>query len=544
MASNSGNRSSNGAAHERTLQDYMAIILRGKWIVFGVFLAVLGAAILFTKLVDPVYKAAAQVLLNTKELQSTIFLDAVRPDGVKNITQNELAILNSTSLADTVAQRLIDMRYLDPVSKRRIPCTLPAQGEGSQDSTAPLWEVAGAVSEAIDFDPVRESDVITISAKSKDPVEAALIANTFAESYRDRNIYMSRAKTRSFREVLDAQAASKKRELGDIENNLQNYMEKQGIVSLDDEAKTTIDKLSQLEAQRDAADIDLKKLRNTLASYQEQLPQQETNVARVMAEASDPYIRLLQEQIAKLEVQRDVTMAQNPSSVGREILNDKVKEIESQIAALTARLQKRTDTFLSNLTPQSGSGQDAASYLKSVKQKIIEAQIEVQSLEAKKKALEEVIQQYERVFDKIPQKSMELARLQRARASDEKLYLMLQEKFNEANITEQSNIGYIEIIERAGIPIRPSSPKLLINLAIGVILGLGLGLVVVFVKEFLDVRIQSPEELKRHGYTPLAAVVGMDRELQKLTSGGKILGGQGGKKGLDVHLITYSFPFS
>lgn len=544
MASNSGNRSGNGVPHERTLQDYLAIILRGKWIVFGVFLAVLGATILFTKLVDPVYKASAQVLLNTKELQSTIFLDAVRPDGVKNITQNELAILNSTSLADTVAQRLIDQKYLDPASRRPIPCTVPPEEDGTPDSLMLLKEVSGYVSEAIDFDPVRESDVITISAKSKDPAEASLIANTFAESYRDRNIYMSRAKTRSFREFLDAQAASKKRELNDIENNLQAYQEKQGIVSLDDESKSVIDKLSQLESQRDAADVDLKKLRNTLASYQDQLPQQETNVARNMAEASDPYIRLLQEQIAKLEVQRDVTMAQNPSSVGREILNDKVKEIEGQIAQLTARLQKRTDTFLSNLTPQSGSGQDAASYLKSVKQKIIENQIDINSVEAKKKALEEVIQQYERQFDRIPQKSMELARLQRARQSDEKLYLMLQEKFNEANITEQSNIGYIEIIERAGIPVRPSSPKLLINLAIGIVLGLGMGLVVVFVKELVDVRIQSPEELKRLGHTPLAAVVGMDHELQKLTSGGKIVGGQGGKKGLDSHLITYSYPFS
>jgi len=543
MASNAGNRSGNASARERTFQDYLAIILRGKWIVFGVFLAVLGGTVLFTKLVDPVYKASSQVLLNTKELQSSLFLDAARVDGVKNITQNELAILNSTSLADTVAQRLIDQQYLDPATKRRIPITVP-QGEALPDSVLPLKDVASAITDAVDFDPVRESDVITISAKSKDPAEAALIANTFAESYRDRNIYMSRAKTRSFREFLDAQAAAKKKELGDIENNLQAYMEKQGIVSLDDESKVTIDKLSQLEAQRDATEIDLKKLKNTLASYQEQLPQQETNVARVMAEASDPYIRLLQEQIAKLQVQRDVTMAQNPSSVGREILNDKVKEIESQIAQLTARLQKRTDTFLSNLTPQSGTGQDAASYLKSVKSKIIETSIDISSIEAKKKALEEVIQQYERVFDKIPQKSMELARLQRARASDEKLYLMLQEKFNEANITEQSNIGYIEIIEPASIPIKPSSPKLLINIAVGIILGLGLGLVVVFVKEFLDVRIQSPEELKRHGFNPLAAVVGMDRELQKLTSGGKIVGVQGGKKGLDQHLITYSFPFS
>src|SRR5512133_2921331 len=101
MASNAGSRSGNGTTvHERTMQDYFAIILRGRWVVFGVFLAVLGATILFTKLVDPVYKASAQVLLNTKELQSTIFLDAVRPDGVNNITQNELAVVNSSSLTD------------------------------------------------------------------------------------------------------------------------------------------------------------------------------------------------------------------------------------------------------------------------------------------------------------------------------------------------------------------------------------------------------------------------------------------------------------
>jgi hypothetical protein len=56
----------------------------------------------------------------------------------------------------------------------------------------------------VDFDPVRESDIIRITAKSKSARESALLANVFAESYRDRNIYMSRAKSRSFREFLEA----------------------------------------------------------------------------------------------------------------------------------------------------------------------------------------------------------------------------------------------------------------------------------------------------------------------------------------------------
>ena len=527
---------------EKNLKDYMAVIVRGKWIILIVFGVVLIGTILFTKLTPPTYQATCQVLLNSTEQRSTLFADAMRPEGMKNITQNELAILNSRQLADSVAQRLLTLKYLDDGSKRIIPMIQPTQDRPAVGGLAPLIQVSGAVSAAVDFDPVRDSDVIRIMARSKDPVEAALLANTFAESYRDRNIYMSRAKTRSFREFLEAQKAEKRKALDETESSLQNYMQKEGIVSLDDEAKKVIDQLSQLEANRDATDISLKQLQNQLASYQDQLPQQETNVARVVGEANDGYIRQMQEQLAKLEVQRDVTVAQNPSSVGREILNQKVKEIDSQISALRLKLQKRTDEFLRTLSPGQGTGtSDAAGYLKDVKKKIIETQIEVQSLEAKKKAMEEVIQQYEVQFEKIPKKSVALARLQRARLSTEKLYLTLDEKYNEANITERSNFGYIEIIERASVPASPASPKFLINLAIGIVIGLGLGLAVVFIKETFDVRIQTPEELKRQGFNPLTAILNMDNEIARLS--GRTRPSPTGKQ-LDPHLITHSYPFS
>ena len=280
-------------------------------------------------------------------------------------------------------------------------------------------------------------------------------------------------------------------------------MEQQGIVSLDDESKRLIDQLASLEAQRDAADINLKEMQNALENYQQQLPQQETNVARVVGEASDTYIKQMQEQLARLEVQRDMTVVQNPGSAGRDILNEKVKEIDQQIAALRMKLQKRTDDFLRTLTPSQGGSDDAAGYLKSVKQKIIEAEINVQSPLAKKRALNDAIAEYEKKFDRIPDKSVQLARLQRARLSNEKLFLMVEEKYNETNITEQSNIGYIEIMERAAIPGKPSSPKPFINLMIGIILGLTVGVLAAFIKEYMNVRVQTPEDVKRRGYIPL-----------------------------------------
>jgi len=540
MKTHTGQKGNGGVTHERSFQEYLAIIARGKWVILAVFLTVLIATILYTKLSPPVYQANCQVLLNSNEQKSAIFLDAARTDGMKNITQNELAILNSRVLADSVADRLRHMQYLDAAHMEMMPIVQPSQDQPGNEPIASLDMVSARVQAAVDFDPVRDSDIIKISSKSKNPKEAALLANTYAEAYRDRNIYMSRTRSRSFREFLESQARDKKKSLEETEVSLQNYMEHQGIVSLDDESKRLIDQLASLEAKRDETDITLRQMQNTLASYQEQLPQQETNVARVVGEASDTYIRQMQEQLARLEVQRDVTVVQNPSSVGREMLNERVKEIDQQIAALRLKLQKRTDDFLRTLTPAQGTAADAAGYLKSVKQKIIETAIEVQALQSKKAALNESIRDYESKFDRIPGKSVGLARLQRSRLSNEKLYLMVEEKFNEANITEQSNIGYVEIIEAAKIPRLPSSPQPLVNLAIGVIMGLVFGILAVFMKEFFDVRLQTPEDLKRHGFNPLATITNMDAEISRL-GGAKFTAKD---KAVDSHLITLSFPFS
>lgn len=540
MKSQGQNRTQGATGQDRSFKDYLAIVLRGKWIIVAALAVCIAAAALFTFLSDPVYQATCQVLLNTRELQSSLFLESVRPVRGENITQNELTILQSRTLADTVALRLLDMRFL-PGTQNLLPIVRSPWTEEA-DSIAPHSWVSSVVVSVVDFEPVRESDVIRITAKAMDPNEAAVIANTYAEAYRDRNIYLSRSKTRSFRQFLEDQAAEKRRALETTEDSLKGYMEKQGIVSLDDESRKVIDQLSQLEATRDETEVKLRQERNTLEAYQEQLPQQETNVARVMGEASDPYIRLLQEQLAKLEVQRDMVIAQNPSMVGREIVNETTREIDAQISALRLKLQKRTDDFLRTLTAGQGSGVgDAAGYLKSVKQKILEKEIEVQALAEKKKALESVIAQYEVQFNRIPRKNLDLARLQRSRATNEKVYLMIEEKFNEANITEQSNLGYVEIIEPASVPRRPSSPKPLLNLALGVVLGLILGLGAVFTRDYFDVRIHAPEDLKRRGLQPLASIISMNGlKGDHLPPDAK--GAQPGQG--DPRLITIHLPFS
>ncbi|MBI4005108.1 MAG: thiol peroxidase [Gammaproteobacteria bacterium] len=89
-------------------------------------------------------------------------------------------------------------------------------------------------------------------------------------------------------------------------------------------------------------------------------------------------------------------------------------------------------------------GEGSASFVTQARQKIIEEQISLDGLAARKKALAVVIADYEKQFNQIPQKSIELARLQRARLSSEKLYLLVEEKFNEA-AKKKSNAVFLMI---------------------------------------------------------------------------------------------------
>ncbi|MEX1276499.1 MAG: polysaccharide biosynthesis tyrosine autokinase, partial [Bacteroidota bacterium] len=534
---------SNGQAQEPGFEDYLQIILRGKWVIVASFLLVLGATALYTYTTDPTYEATASVLVDTKGQQSSSFLfDVTGMGAVKNI-KNELEILKSRSLAEVVAQALLDRKFLDDGGLELLEIIEVPQDSLTVREFATVSEVLARLDTKVNFEPVRDSDVIKITAKSSQAGEAALIANTFAKAYFDRNMFSSRTRSRAVREFLQGQLKNREQSLDTAEGQLQKYMETEGIVSLDDEAKKVIEQLSALEATRDATDIQIQSLTKTLSSYKEELAKVEPNVAKAMGEANDPYIRQMQDQLAKLEVQRDVTISQNPNVVGQEIFNQKLKEIDAQIVALRKNLQQRTDEYLKSLLPGTSTPNqnDPAAYLSQVKLKIIETQIEQQSLIAKKKALADVIIQYEQQFNKIPQRSIEYARLQRSRLSNEKLFLFVEEKFNEAAIKEQSEFGYIDIIDPAVVPNDPVSPKVRLNLLLGAILGLGLGISLVFAREYLDVRIRTPEDLKKRGQPPLTAVALMNAELKRM--GGKTKVSMEGND-IDAHLITFSNPLS
>ncbi len=503
--SGSNGRATKPSRHEPFLAEYLTMFLRGKQTILYCLTLVTAVVAIYTFFKSPVYESSSLVLIDMKGTNGSlpVSLDISGAATLNKIT-NEIEILKSGSMAQATAEKLLEKKTLPTDNRTPIPI-IQLRDKNDSVITCSIEEIMERLDRVIEFTPVRESDIIKISARSTNPREAALLANMYAEAYVERNLAASRTRSGALREFLQSQGEAKKQTLDTIETSLQAYMRSSGTVSLDDETKTLVEQLAQLEASRDAIRVDLSSKEKTLTAYKEELARQEPAVARSIGESNNSYVRLLQDELAKLEVQRDVIVAQNPQLAGQKLYLDKLSETDKQIASLKEKLQARTSEFMKSLVP-SLPGEGSAGYLAQTKQKIIEQQIELGGLYARERALSRVIADYEQQFNRIPQKSIDLARLQRARLSTEKLYLLIEEKYNQAAITEKSEFGYVDIVDPGRVPAKPVSPRVALNLILGVLSGLGLGLILVIVRERLNVRMRTPEDLKRFGFRTVSTI--------------------------------------
>ncbi len=523
--------SGDGTVREINLRDIFTTLIRGKWIILIGTLVVFNFFLVKTLMEEPVYEAKSTVYVSGRGGAAPLGL---LTEGGRNII-NEIEILKSRNLALNVADALMQHRYIDEEESEIIPMLVNTNEAGEFVSFASLEAVAGRVQRATSFEQVPRSDVIEVKAQSTNPREAAIIADAYVTIYHQRHFEGSRSHKARVREFLEQQLRERERALQEAENSLKQYMERHGVVIMDAESRRVINQVAQLEAKQEELAVQIDARNNTLESIKAQLTQHEPDVARGLTSADTPYIRRIQERLADLRVQRDLAESQNPQAVGQERYQNRLREIDQQLEDLRTTLQRRTEEFVRSLSP----GDEG--YLRQLKQRIATEEIELQGLKIEKSATDRLLREYDNQFSRLPEVNMQYARLERAKQSNEQLYLKIEEQYNQAIIAEQSEFGSVTIIDDARVPGSPVSPNMPMNLAIGLFLGVGLGVGLVFVKEALSTKIRTPEDIKKENLVNLTTVAAMYGEVRKLSRKGWI-----SVKGrvISGYIITITNPLS
>ena len=225
----------------RSLKDYILLIRNNLGIFFTISLVIIAAAIAYAILAKDIYKSTVTLKITNQKrniLESYGAVPEVNNVISNRFISNEIEVINNYDSREKYAKALIDS-FENAPKKESFNLIKDNDGEGVNGHKT-IKDLTESLKDIVSAEQVDGMDIVEISAESPSPYEAALIANTCADQYKEINLESNRNKLTIIRKFLEKQSSDKLVELNNAEDTLKNFQERGGIVALDEQSKALI----------------------------------------------------------------------------------------------------------------------------------------------------------------------------------------------------------------------------------------------------------------------------------------------------------------
>ncbi len=448
------------------IQHYLWLLRRAWWkIAIAVAVCtILTAAGCF--LITPAYEATARITVDTKLPSSVLGSEGAAQSGsdLEEFINTELDLIQSDSVLRPVAEQyhlLPALRHgvaadpKGPVSLRNLTVTHPLN-----------------------------SLLIKITYRSKNPQQAADVANAIAQSYID-TVYSTRVRSTM---------------------NVSGFMEKQ----LDD-LKGNMNKSAE-----------------ALAAYERELgvidPEQQTSViAQRVLQLNTEYTEAENERIRKQTAYRGV-QAGNPAAVEISTQSEQLFKLQQQLQDAQQRMATLKTTYGPNYPEYRKGANELAEVTRqyNAARADIGKRIETDYGQAAshEALLRDALAQAKAQADKLNASSVQYLQLKRDAEANRTLYNELYRKIKEAGINSGFQNSAIRIADEARPQTSPVFPKKSLFTALGFALSLVFSMIAVLLTDMLDKSVRDPEQARR---TLQIEVLGVLPDVQELKPAGRQL---------------------
>ena len=452
------------------LRDYLKIIHKRRYTVFTFFLIVFVVVLIGTLSSTPLYEASTKILIEKVEPYNLPMMYPYYTPYDPEFYETQYQLIKSKSVAQKVVEMLSLERTYESYFKDG---KIIFSGDKNKSKTDIL---AAIISSGIGVSPVKNSKIVTISYVSTNPEFATLITNTVAKAYIEEILEMKMSSSRHSIEWMTKKAEEEKSKLERSEKALQEYMKANDIVTLQDKVALTPEKLSEFNAQLIKAETKRKELEvlyNKVIKVSVNLRDTET----IPAIASDPTIQSLRNQILKSE--------QNIEELSKKYGKKHPAMIRVQ-EDLNVLEQKRDQEMRRVIASIKNEYELAKSHEANLKQMLSNTKAEALNLS---------------------EKFIQYGVLARDVETNRQLYDALMKGIKEQSVTEEIKTVNVWVVEKAERPTSPIKPKKMLNILLGIIVGLFGGVGLVFFFEYLDNTIKSPEEVETRLKIPVLGTV-------------------------------------
>ncbi len=466
-------------------ESLLSILKRKKWVIIASLLVSLALAALYIWKTTPVYRAQATIVFELHQGPVSL-INPFRTTLPASYITNQIEEIKSRALAEEVIEKLPQGILLTiPLPKKR-------------DKLFDEKEyIAAEIQRHISATPVPNSDVIKITAEATSPIAAKVIANTVAEVFQERNLQVRREETSNVRQIIEEQLAMFKNRLDSAEIALKQFKEKTNVTVIDKEAEEIYKRITEAEILYNKTKADLDAAEKRLSFIKTKLAQERKDLVPTITEISSPWTQKLKEQLVELQSQYTKLKLQNYQDD-----HPKVRDLLRQIGQIKKELK------VESLKIASGENiVDPITQIQRYLEEIISLEIEIQAYKAQVKTLGDVISTYKRNLNTIPDKELRLAKLIRDKQVNEKVYMMLLNKREEARIAEAEKVGDIRILDPAKTPRSHYKPRKKFVAFLAFVFGITFGVGIAFLSEALDTSLKSAEEAERFTQLKVLATI-------------------------------------
>ncbi|MBX7540055.1 GumC family protein [Qipengyuania sphaerica] len=463
------------------LRHVLAAIRRNLWLALAIVGAALALAIVATMLDTPRYAATSSVQINDQsdEVLGADFETQIAPPSdwdTERFLNTQLDVLRSRALAERVADALSlanDERFFASLE-------IPTSQVTGTDAQNRAW-VISLLRDNMDVELRRSTRIALITFTSTDPEMSARVANAFAEEFIQQTLQRRFDSSSYARNFVSEQLDEARQNLEESEEALNAYARNVGLLR-------TRDAISPTGQEIEAGTV----TSTTLLQYNQAVIR--AREARIAAESrwdavrnsgllsSQPVLSNLTvqslmtkraEQESQLQAARDRYLPNHPA----------IARLEADIAGLDNQIERTANSVRQSIRAEYEAAANA------------ERRLENQLSQARGATLAEQDQ------------SVRYNVLAREADTARSIYDGLLQRYRELNASAGITSSNIAIIDRAEVPSTQSSPSLTRNLAIGLLIGLALAGLAIFLRDQLDDVIHIPEDIEDKLGLPLLGVI-------------------------------------
>lgn len=433
----------------RTLGDYLRVIDRRRVVIYVMVVAAVSVAVLVSRRLTPMYEVRATLFppASGESLRFGAPLE-IQPRGpqvpipTEDLLRGFFGILRSQRLAEIVAGKVPQRHVNDLRRNTRFSLT--------------------------------KYNMFEITARDRDPRIAALVANTYAESFNELFEEISLPAARQTTSFIEAQFARAKEDLLVAEDWVKRFREKHQTVSLPEEISEVVRRMGELRAQAETWKLALEETRTKIANSENRLQAEARMQLSSEVVANNPVVEQLEAKLAGLEVELAGSLAKFMPA------HPEVVRLQRAIEESKRQLNDEVKRIVSNQTTALNPVHET------LRQNLVALYIEERALERKIAEQANVLRGTEERLVRLPRLMGQLAQLLRDARHLEETSNVLALKLEEARIQEKREIHSFVIVDRAAVPRGPVYPNLLLNIMVAMGLSVLMGICYAFLVDYLE----------------------------------------------------------